>query len=168
MTLSALSLIRSVNTTNLISGNLAFRESAILSSERGTEAALNDWLLPNSAPSKTALHNDSKEHGYLATRVDPKTGEKWETFWNDTLDGQSVTIAEDAAGNTISYVIHRLCEKPGAPYLANCSRRRSDAGATHDLAKAPLGTDNQIYYRITSRVKGPRDTVVYTQTVIAL
>ena len=31
MTLSALSLMRSVNTTNLIAGNLAFHESAVLS-----------------------------------------------------------------------------------------------------------------------------------------
>ncbi|GHU28278.1 hypothetical protein AGMMS50256_10100 [Betaproteobacteria bacterium] len=190
MTLSALALIKSVNTTNLIAGNLAFRESAVLSSERSTELAFNDWIRPHSVAGDRTLYNDSPGNAYLATRADPPAGTNWDTFWNATLTAQARMLATDVAGNTVWYVIHRLCDGPGdpggrdpsapppdpsapptGPLTANCSK--SPKGGSDgsfgipDKPGAPLDSP-LIYYRITTRVAGPRNTVVYTQTTIAI
>lgn len=168
MTLSALALIRSVNMTNLISGNLAFRESAVLSSERSTEIALT-WLTTNSATGHTELHTDNPANGYRAVRADPAAGVNWDTFWNDSLTGQFVTGAVDVAGNTVSYVIHRLCDSTGNPQVVNCSKPPdSNSGNSHNPLAPLIPTNSQVYYRITSRVAGPRNTVVYTQTIVAI
>jgi Tfp pilus assembly protein PilX len=170
MTLSALSLIRSVNITNLIAGNLSFHESALLFAERSTEIALNDYLLPNCAIGNTTLYTSSTDHGYRAVRADPAANQNWETFWEDTLEAQSKEGDTDASsGNKVSYVIHRLCDKEGAPHLANCSKPPLDTtDSSRDGGKDPLATTSQVYYRITSKVTGPRNTVVYTQTIVAL
>jgi Tfp pilus assembly protein PilX len=171
MTLSALSLVRSVNTTNLISGNLAFRESALLSSEHGAETALVDLLIPGSAAGSATLHADAA--GYWARRADPAAGETWETFW-DSLSARKtpapiVTGETDVAGNTVSYVVHRLCEEAGPPAVAKCSEPPlTSHDDSKDTGKDPLAKSKQVYYRITSRVLGPRNTVVYTQTLVAI
>lgn len=168
MTLSALALIRSVNMTNLISGNLAFRESAVLSSERSTELALA-WLSANSAAIETTLHEHNAANGYRAVRADPADGANWDTFWKATLADQSVTGASDVAGNTVAYVIHRLCEAEGHPQVVNCSKPPTgNAGGSQSAGGQSLSATSQVYYRITSRVAGPRNTVVYTQTIVAL
>ncbi len=168
MTLSALALIRSVNMTNLISGNLAFRESAVLSSERSTELALA-WLSANSAAIETTLHEHSVGTGYRAVRADPAAGVNWDTFWNATLAGQSAAAGTDVAGNTVAYVIHRLCEAEGHPQVVNCSKPPTgNAGGSQSAGGQSLSATSQVYYRITSRVAGPRNTVVYTQTIVAL
>jgi Tfp pilus assembly protein PilX len=172
MTLSALSLIRSVNTTNLIAGNLSFHESALLFAERSTEIALNDYLSPNCDIGNSTLYTSSRDHGYRAVRADPAAGQNWETFWEDTLEAQSKVGDTDASsGNKVSYVIHRLCDKEGDPRKeeTKCSKPPVDTSdSSRDGGKDPLATPSQVYYRITSRVAGPRNTVVYTQTVVAL
>ena len=168
MTLSALALMRSVTTTNLIAGNLSFRETAVQAGERSTEIALANWLTPNATGS--ALHNNSAANGYLAVRADPAAGTSWDAFWNATLAAQSVAGTTDAGGMTVSYVIHRLCDAAGAPHLINCSRPPSGintGGSQSAGAIAPI-TTNQVYYRITSRIAGPRNTAAYIQTIIAL
>jgi Tfp pilus assembly protein PilX len=162
MTLSALSLMRSVNTTHLIAGNLAFRESAVLSAEGATENALS-WLVGAQA---AGLYTDKVSNGYLASRADPN----WETYW-DTSSSPQVRGVRDVAGNRVDYVIHRLCEAPGAPLsdATRCAKPPiSTSTESRDGGKEPFWTGHQVYYRITSRVTGPRNTVVYTQTVVAL
>ena len=174
MTLSALALIRSVNMTNLISGNLAFRESAVLSSERSTELALA-WLSANSAAIETTLHEHNAANGYRAVRADPADGANWDTFWKATLADQSAVVPtdlpenKDVAGNTVAYVIHRLCEAEGHPQVVNCSKPPTgNAGGSQSAGGQSLSATSQVYYRITSRVAGPRNPVVYTQTIVAL
>jgi hypothetical protein len=189
MTLSALALIRSVNTTNLISGNLAFRESAVLSAEHSTEVALN-WLKTHAVLGDTVLHVKQAGNGYFARRDDPEkhkldgdacaSGDlcmDWDSFWawmkdagnSDRVD--PVTIPSDSAGNTASYIIHRLCEFNGNPEedATKCSKPPlSFSGDSFVAGGDSLGLTHQVYYRITTRVVGPRNTVAYTQTIVAL
>ena len=166
MTLSALALIRSVNMTNLIAGNLAFRESALLSSERSTETALT-WLASADA---ATLYDVSASNGYQAVRADPATGQSWDAFWIATLADQSVTGTADVAGNTVSYVIHRLCDATGSPQTVNCAKSPSTnvGGSQSGGSSIFLGSGSQVYYRITTRVAGPRNTTAYTQTIVAI
>ena len=168
MTLSALALVRAVNTTNLIAGNLSFRESAVLTGERSTEIALANWLTPNATGN--ALHGHSGTNGYRAFRADPAAGVSWDAFWNDALAAQAVAGAMDASGMTVAYVIHRMCDGLGAPHIVNCAKPPTgiNVGGSQSAGGVAPISSSQVYYRITTRITGPRNTVAYVQTVLAL
>jgi Tfp pilus assembly protein PilX len=174
MTLSALALIRSVSTTNLVSGNLAFREAAMLSADRATEDAMVSCI------NNQDYHGIVECDGYRQKREDPDPspvgegegtgdGGSWDHFWERVVapGNQYKSIGSDAAGNLVYYVIHRLCDKEGKATRFICpeSPRGTSTGSKKG-GGGPEPSDLQVYYRITSRVLGPRNTVVYTQTVI--
>ena len=160
MTLAGVALVRSVDTTNLIAGNMSFQQSAIQSGEKGTEDALA-WLL---ASSSSDLNNDNATNGFRATRADPAANASWDAFWTATLAAQAKTLPQDAAGNTVSYVIHRLCDGPGPTSTVHCSisleNSRDSKGKPTDFPEI------KTYYRITTRIAGPRRTVAYVQTIV--
>ena len=173
MTLSALSLIKSVNTTNLIAGNLGFRESAALSSERSTEVAAR-WLMDqarigNETGGVRPLNQDHTGNCYKASREDPDSSASPPKTWDDLIvNSANCTLPADAAGNTVYYVIHRLCENTGPRDTAKCSLSpRLSSGDSQKSDGGNVGVV-QIYYRITTRVNGPRNTKVYTQTILAM
>jgi type IV pilus assembly protein PilX len=176
LTLAGVALIRSVDTANLIAGNLSFHQSAIHAGERSTELAVANWLEPNNALGNVSLFTDSPAvsgvgNGYIASRQDPAVGVSWDDFWAATLATQAVTGAQDAAGNTVSYVIQRLCDSAGPPQAANvncATSPSSNSGGSQTAGGLGNLKDSQIYYRITTRIAGPRNTVAYIQTIIAL
>ncbi|MER2517113.1 MAG: hypothetical protein ABTR92_12085 [Candidatus Accumulibacter phosphatis] len=180
LTLAGVALMRSVDTANLVAGNLSFHQSAIHAGERSTEATITNWLQPHNLLGDTSLHQDSNPvavapgitdaNGYVALRQDPAIGQSWDAFWIDTLAAQALASAPDAAGNTVSYVVHRLCERRGAPHGANCAKQPasiSSGGSFGAGGVSPL-TNNQVYYRITTRIAGPRNTLAFIQTIVAL
>ena len=169
LTLSAVALVRSMDTTNLIAGNMSFNQSAVLAGERSTELAMANWLQPNIGAGDVDLHSHSLGNGYRATRADPAAGVSWDAFWTATLAAQAVNGAPDAAGNTVSYVIHRLCDSVGPPKYANCAKPPAvnTGGSQGPGGPAPV-VYSQVYYRITTRISGPRNTVAYIQTIVAL
>lgn len=171
LTLAGVALVRSVDTTNLIAGNMSFHESAVQAGERSTEIAIANWLGPNKAIGDPDLFTDSLANGYRASRQDPPTGTSWDAFWNSTLSAEATTGTADAAGNTVSYVIHRLCSATGNPSAIDCSKPPYglSSGESQSTPGSGTGTsDKQVYYRITTRIAGPRNTVAYLQTIIAL
>ncbi|HEY3327927.1 MAG TPA: hypothetical protein VGK14_12305 [Novimethylophilus sp.] len=170
MTLAGIALVRSVDTTNVIAGNMAFQQAAIHSGDTGTETAIQ-WLEANNTG--TTLHVDNFGSGYTARRQDPGPGQSWDNFWSLVLAAQSVTLATDVAGNTVAYAIQRLCLTPGDPITpgtgcAASPASTSSASNSLDAGSVDLLYSSQIYYRITSRIAGPRNTVSYVQTIVAL
>ena len=83
-----------------------------------------------------------------------------------TFDWANAPVISDAAtGNAVRYVIHRLCELPNTEArIAGCSaqpgtsRNKSGGGG--------VMSDPQPYYRITTQVTGPRNTLSYIQVVM--
>jgi type IV pilus assembly protein PilW len=96
LTLAGVALIRSVDTANIIAGNLSFRESAVHAGERSTQMAI-DGLRTMALEDPILLHNDRAGNGYFATRDDPPVGTSWETFWETTLENQAVVTARDGS-----------------------------------------------------------------------
>jgi type IV pilus assembly protein PilX len=167
MSLAGIALIRSVDTANLIAGNLAFKQNAVHGGDWGVEQA-RAWLQLQAA---TDLYNDvvgqysaSMQSNLDFTGTDPsKTDFDW--------DGSSFDAGADPAGNQVRYIIHRMCELAGNPGSVNCVRTTTGGtfggtrgGATYGGAALP--STSQIYYRITTRVTGPRNTVSYVQVMV--
>ena len=80
MSLAAVALIRSVDTSTVIAGNLASKQSATTSADSGIETAL-DWM--DGIADLTTLNSDSAINaalGYYATQtLDPT-----ELDWDDS------------------------------------------------------------------------------------
>lgn len=175
MMLASVALIRSVDTSGLIAGNLAFKQSAYASADVGIESAVT-WLEANVNAGDLTV--DDFAHGYAAAYASPDPGQSWKDYWAELVDDENpgpVTLAEDPAGNTVAYVIHRLCNQAGNPDVQTnpptvCKTPPTDkctTGGSKGSRGGPSRAPRCLYYRITARVQGPRDTVTFVQTVIA-
>jgi Tfp pilus assembly protein PilX len=171
MTLAAISLMRSVDTTNVIAGNLAFRQGATLAGDTGIQRAIQ-WLEQNSG---ATLNSQQNAAGYSPVHQEPGPGQSWDLWWNQVVaPNRAFTMAVDAAGNTVSYTIDRMCAQPWDPLTpgANCSQTTvttsTGTGSSQSAGTQSLQTSTQIYYRITSRTVGPRNSVSYVQAIVAL
>jgi len=180
MTLAALGMMRSLDTGTLVAGNIGFREAAVASADSGVEAA-RAWLLANS----TSLNTDNPTAGYFSTRQDSLdlTGNRTEggtdgVNWGGSDPSQTVAAfpvpGPDASGNSVYYLIHRLCKIPGTINGANqtcafaTSMGSGSTQASPDYSSYGLITTNQVYYRITVRVNGAKNTVAYVQAMVLL
>lgn len=173
MTLAAIALVRSVDTTNVIAGNLAFKQASVNSSDQATEAAVA-WLEQNSS----LLISNNAPNGYTATEQQPAANQTWGSFWNNVIAPANLYVCvptncnPDAAGNMVRYTIHRLCGATGSPGAlgVNCSYSPATYVTNTSLGSGTvvLNSVNQIYYRITIQVTDPRKAVSYAQAVVAL
>lgn len=188
LTLAGLALTRSVYTSNVIAGNLAFQQAATHSADTGVETAVA-WLEGNNGktssttalPCETGsvLDCDQKERGYIATRQDPSTDQSWSGFWKDNIEPAGLAVAlptDPKTGNQVSYVIQRMCSKSGSSQSLsnNCTTSPTDAagtcagGSSCLSGKENLAATSQVYFRITVRVIGPRNTQSFVQSIVAL
>lgn len=177
--LAAVALIRSVDTSTLIAGNLAFKQAATSSGDAGTEAAI-DWLRATEAANGTknvlsdathTLNISNAASGYYSN-IDPAL----DLFADATWDAITIPAATDSSSNTIQYVIQRACRIPNvAVGAAGCLY--SGAAQDSNGQEIPLPQDvcdgpgcpvagQSTMIRITSRVKGPKNTVSYVQAFV--
>jgi Tfp pilus assembly protein PilX len=191
MMLAGVAMVRSVDTTTIIAGNLAFRQSATNSADAAAETAIT-WLetryVVDAVGRRTAVINpvtnqpwterDDVANGYYAAgnlpQYLPAANESWDAFWTKAggLAVQATAPTPDAIGNQNSYVIHRLCQNVGDPTSgANCASSPvliSYAGNEQEAGKDQIASSLGVYYRITVRSQGPRGTVSYIQAIVAL
>ncbi|MFY9328278.1 MAG: hypothetical protein WAO76_09720 [Georgfuchsia sp.] len=189
MTLAGIVMFRQIGTGIIIARNLTFRQSATTAADRGIEAA-RTWLVAQGAG---ALEQPIIAQGYYPAwcNVSVDASNVPDEDEDGTLDNcgaepppstfvpatynwaNSVqAIADDGAGNRVQYVIHRLCRIPGGINVSSqqCVTIGSvTSGGSHGSASygtQALTNTMQPYFRITARVTGPMNTVVYTQTMI--
>lgn len=177
MSLAAAALIRSVDTNTLITGNLSFKQSAIVSSDRGIETALA-WVNAAAIANLATLNADNAVNGYLATfdalDLDNRAVLKASATWaaNSALATGTGIIAgrENDTGNEIRYIVQRMCRDPIAPTQENCLFGESKKGSGSKKVKYRKGLNLKpvpsAIYRVTVRVAGPKNTVSYTQTYV--
>lgn len=188
MSLAAVGLMRGVLSSNRVAGNLAYQQAAVQAADVGVETAIA-WLEqrtqeleqrnPAPAPMTLAnkLHNNiarsaGEPIAYVANRVDPAANQTWDSFW-PVLVGANVvnTLPADAAGNVVSYVIHRLCASAGDPTMARCEAAPVLPSSVQTSSKSnslKLKEASQVYYRITVRVQGPRNAASFIQAMVAI
>jgi type IV pilus assembly protein PilX len=183
MTLAGVALMRSVDSGTLLSGNLAFRQSATASADRAMEAAIAVLR----GMSATALESDGGTGtGYYAAlpAADKDfTGSATPTNTADDFNWAANAAkipALDAAGNTAAYVVHRLCQGAGLLNVNTCTTWLADAeggasssslvaGETYrDPTLTPKPAAMRGFYRITVRISGPRNTFSYVQATVVI
>lgn len=180
MTLAGIAMMRASGSAMLTAGNLGFRQNAIASGDLGLESA-RTWL-STQGPVTLELRNPSR--GYYATWNDQEppvaAGVSFDPLlwgasnWNNA--GRAVQVnngAYDAAGNKVSYVIHRMCAVPGATSGTGAPANQecvlvSDPGkgGPKEAGSTALAGTSQVYFRVTARIEGPKNTVSYVQTMV--
>jgi type IV pilus assembly protein PilX len=177
MTLAAIGMSRSIDTANLVAGNLAFKQVTLQAGDAGFSTAFT-WLANNS--SGTTLQNTDATSGYFSSV--PVTEPNWFDP-NDAIWGNAKKLAGGVAdpktGTITKYVIHRLCTQPDTAYndsnagVANqCALTFAGGSATQGASMSVGATQfqgvPQLYYRVTTRVEGPRNTVSIMQMTVQL
>jgi type IV pilus assembly protein PilX len=174
MTLAAIGMSRSVDTANMVAGNMGFKQATIQSSDLGIQAA-TAWLSVSSGG--TTLQNDSVVDGYYSSA--PGAEPNWEDLGAWTGAVRVNGGVPDAAGNVTRYMIHRMCTQPNTAYngvnagTPNSCAVYLPAGTTCEGCSMAVGASQfagqpQIYYRITTRVDGPHDTISVIQVNVLL
>ena len=174
MTLAGIAIMRSVDTVTLIAGNLAFKQGTMQSSDNGIEQAYL-WLIAN----RPTLWSSNLGQGYNSGYATP-------VWTNAATWASAVTVPTDAAGNTSSYQIHRMCNCADTLYNGICAASAQSnqcaldnpsgtgvppppaAGESFTVGAPGFLQDPKVYYRITVRTQGPRSTVSYVQAMVAL
>jgi type IV pilus assembly protein PilX len=185
MSLAAVALIRSVDTNSMISGNLSYKQTAAISSSYGIESMV-DTVGPQALAYGDA--NDAP-NGYYAQCANFDGGSadrcsganltadaSWVPGTNSRLatgDGITPGTGRDAYGNTIQYIVERMCHQVGAPTRASCLQAGSDPDNStknvlnEPVAGAPKTPTELPLYRVTVRIAGPKNTVSYIQAFIS-
>ncbi len=170
MSLGGAAILRSVDTATLIAGNYAFKQSSLQSANVGIESAIK-WISTNNS------NLNSNNTGYYAS-TSRLSGQRFK--WEDpTVWASAQTVGTDAAGNTVQYVIHRLCNDTGPVSATNLCATNIGAGSDAALDAPAEGSSNtsgssaftsppKMYLRVIARSVGPRNAVSYVQAMVLI
>ena len=180
--LAAVALIRSVDTSTLIAGNLAFKQAATSSADAGTEgaitylAALRDASVATN-PMQNAAHSfntDNAAAGYYAS-ADPTEDMTSSAKWN-AVNLAAIPDVVDSSGNTVRYLIQRMCRQSGVVIpTAGClfsgalvDTNGQNVPLPQEICSGPgcPAAGQTPIVRITTRVSGPKNTVSYVQAFV--
>ncbi|NVM79980.1 Tfp pilus assembly protein PilX [Duganella sp. SG902] len=167
MMVSSIYLLKSSTSSTLTTSNLAYEAALTKAADAGLHAG---FTYLRTVPNKNLLLTDQAAAGYVAT-LPPNWTVGNPNFWLG-----AVTLPPDTDGNRVQYVIHRMCNLPGA-YDENNNRCQLTAprpgttgpralGETLKVDASNLAVAAQIHYVVTARVFGPRGGNVMTQAVI--
>jgi len=179
MSLAAIALIRSVDTTSQVIANLAFRQASILPANQAIEDAASGLFADAGGPRILDVRVDTPNQNYYQAH---------DVAWDNVLGVPDPLTTKAKAGAlkrqfpdastgiNVTYVTERMCN-------ANVASPPRPAGAETDLTWcdviAPKGSGchtinepcafdfpAQAYYRVTVRVDGPQNTVSFVQAVL--
>jgi type IV pilus assembly protein PilX len=190
LALGALAMFRGSMSATLVATNVASRQAALSFADTGVQLATTDIAARSLGAS---INADAQNSGYFSAI--PAAEPDWTdpAIWTCANNAACPTPAQlcggDAAcianttGYTVLYKVHRMCTQANTAYngtgatgVANiCSltfpsgtdRCGPGTSCAADPGK-PSGGKPKVYFRITTRVDGPRNTRTVTQTVVGL
>lgn len=169
MTLAAIALVRSVDTSISISGNAAFKQATVQAGDAGIEiaaAALPGIVLASSE------QNIANQYFALEQPVDATglpTTINWATVPCRDMAGAVINCGNNSLYR-IQYVIDRLCggTLPVTNILENCvAKNPKDDGSKKNNAPQ-FTTSTKVYYRASVRVQGPKNAISIIQGTLGL
>jgi type IV pilus assembly protein PilX len=173
LSLAAIALIRSVDTTTTVIGNLAFRQASILPANMAVEEAAA--ALFQDADIARAIRIPSHDSNWPA--------ENYFAFWQNSDDPRGIPaqlqkrtaftqtkMLVDAsltgAQTEVRYVIERMCVAAAPPTNANCNLLPPQGPFGTTVGDSSLTLPSVPYYRVTIRVDGPQNTASFVQAML--
>lgn len=182
MTLLGIGLTRITDTTIQIANNIAFKQSSLSAADSGIEqaiealSALGDKAHDSPADGYYATQQTGRDFTGLSTPDDSSDDVSWTGNASST---QRAKVGTTVGGNKVAYIIHRLCDKQGPLHIADdgtanscgTSSFQSPSGASKGggaYGNTAIPGKTTLYYRITVRTEGARNTVSYVQAHVLL
>lgn len=175
MSLAGIALMRSVDSGVMIAGNLAFKQGTTLAADSGVEAArtaLGTIAAGSGNPLWTSVPASAYYSSLPTTEPDYTGTDANKTAYAWTTTNNSVSVAGIAGVTDVRYVIHRMCAATGDPAATTCVRGTSTStSVTSQTVRDASGAANFTvssaqYYRITTRVTGPRNTKSFVEVIV--
>jgi hypothetical protein len=182
MLIAVAAVVRSVDTSTGVVGNLAFRRDLTNRAELAiaqAKAALNSG---GAVYADTARSADLAAAHYSATRLASPAGgigvpavlvsnSAYDSAGYSCMNGAGVTLSScstpGADGIVIRWIIDRQCVTGtsafGTSACGYLSNPKDAGGSSHSLTRKPNGSSRALF-RISVRVTGPRNTEAYIQT----
>lgn len=197
ISLAAVALVRSVDTGLTIAGNTAFKESTTAASDVAVDVA-TDWLKTKTAKDLQTDSAGSGYYAFWRPGCKDMTGNNTpskgdDVDWTGSATGscgvKGVSVSGMPSGYTAFYVITRMCTCEGAVGANVCTvgaatnqtnvcAGLATAGAFHGIAtydyrgltgaEASKVATGAPYFRVVTRVVGPRNTTSFVETVVTL
>ena len=186
LALAALAMYRGSMGTTLVATNVVYKQAALNLADNGVQVATG-VILQRATAGGAAVENDDGPNGYLAAvptndpnYADPST---WDWSGADAnavvltasqACGGDATCVANSGGLTVYYKIHRMCKEAGAYNSATnlcaltIAADPSATGSSLGVGATVFTGKPMLYYRITTRVDGPRNTRTITQTMVAV
>jgi type IV pilus assembly protein PilX len=166
LAIGAVAVLRSVGSSLLSAGNLAFHRDLVNQAEQAVTNVMTEFKT-NGPPLGGATTADLPAANYVSTAL-PTNAQGVPLVLLDNTAFAAVATAGDLAGATpdvtIRYVIDRLCTNTGTASSPNCVQSTglpTGGTANRNTAVAP---PSATVYRISVRVDGPRNTQAFLQT----
>lgn len=167
LTLAGLALMRSADTTNVISGNLAFREASLQATDVGVESAITTLgTIATTAPDANYPAGCAVGAcNYYPTIQTPVSAAGVPTV----IDWTAVPSSTLDSSYAVQYVIDRLCDGPTpvTDIAKKCMNLAATSTGSKKAGAVSFTTANQVYYRVLVRVVGPRNAVSVVQVTFA-
>jgi Tfp pilus assembly protein PilX len=167
LAIGAVALLRSVNSSLLSSGNLAFHRDLVNQAEQAVATVMTEFKTAG-PPLGGVTTGDVATANYSSTVLPTNAQGVPLALLDNTAFGAVGTAANDIAGATpdvtIRYVIDRLCTNTGTASSPNCAQSTglpTGGTANRNTAVAP---PSATIYRVSVRVDGPRNTQAFLQT----
>lgn len=165
LSLAGIALVRSVDTSNVIAGNLAFRQGSLHATDVGIETAYNTLgTITSSSPD--ANYPSGCATGsctYYALKQEAVDSRGIPTV----INWANVPSATVNSSYTVKYVIDRTCTGtlPVTDLVGKCSTSGSTVTGSKKSGAPVFSTGELVYYRVTVQVTGPRNTTSFVQAL---
>ena len=174
MLIGAAAMVSSMNTSMLNAGNLGFKRDMTNQADRAVAAAV-DRLVTGALIAEATREGSLPTQNYSATIL-PTTAQGLPTNLVDSSTFGTVgTAANDitltSQGVTMRYVIDRLCANTGPATSDHCSMAPDASprsGPASGLGSPQPAPKDQVLYRVSIQVTGPRNTQAFYQATLTL
>ena len=175
LSLAGIALVRSVDTTNSVATNIAFRQASIGPVNQAVEAAINSLF---KAKTIVTTSDDTGQGYYASLQPFEKPNGVPDVLAGDyvamTAKYSSATLPAAVVDTTthmeVRAVIERICNAPGDVSIARCDSlppKVSAAGTDNKYGSKSIPLPPIPNYRVTVRVDLPNsNTVSHAQAVL--
>ncbi len=186
LALGALAMFRGSLGASMVATNVVYRQAALNLADNGVQLATAAIAAKAAAGQ---INTDDNVNGYFSSiPANEPTSYADAGIWSCGADSSCPTPAQICNSNstcmnevtkgqglTVFYKVHRMCTVPNAAYNAANNRCAltvktggTSPGGSLGVGATQFSGNPMLYFRITTRVDGPRNTRMVTQTVVAL
>jgi type IV pilus assembly protein PilX len=169
--IASVALVRSFDTSLNIAGNMGFKRDLVNQSERGIARAVSGMSIGGALADETLRQNNAPAENYSATTLASDLHGIPNILINDNDWAASGTmtmldITDTNSQIRIRYVIDRLCVDFGPATPASCAVSVPIPTGGSDALNRPIANTLPVY-RISVRIRGPRNTQSFVQSSIS-